>query len=376
MSGREQDFVNEAFASNWIAPLGPQVDAFEAEFAEYVGVPGALALSSGTAALHLALQVLGVGPGDVVVTSTFTFAGSANPICYLGATPHFVDSERVSWNMDPQLLAECLASYAAKSVLPKAIVVVHLYGQTADMDAILGIANAYGIPVVEDAAEALGATCSGFAAGARGVLSIFSFNGNKVITTSGGGMLVGHDLELLAHARKLSTQAREPVVHYEHREIGYNYRLSNILAAIGRGQMRVLEQRIAARRAVFEFYSREFKDIPGIELMPEAPWGASTRWLSCIVIDPAEFGCDREALRVALEAANIESRPLWKPMHIQPVFSEQPMIGGVVSESLFERGLCLPSGSALREAQLVRICDVVRRQSGAIEVQQQLVSSL
>jgi len=360
LSGRERALVDDAFASNWIAPLGPHVDAFEAEFAAAVGSPHAVALSSGTAALHLALQLAGVGPGDEVVVSSLTFSASVNPVRYLGATPVFVDSERASWNLDPALLADALAHADRRGRLPRAVVAVHLYGQSADLDPILALCRRYGVALVEDAAEALGATYRGRAPGTFGQSGVFSFNGNKVITTSGGGMLVTADPALAAHARKLATQARDPAPHYQHSEVGYNYRLSNVLAAIGRGQLQVLEERVRARRRNFEHYARALGGLPGVRLMPEAPWGRHSRWLTCLTIDPAEFGVTREEVRLALEARNIEARPVWKPMHLQPVFAGAPCWGGAVAEELFERGLCLPSGSNLTAAELDRVCEAVR----------------
>lgn len=359
LSGLEQVFVQEAFDTNWIAPLGPQVDAFEREFAECVDMPCTLALSSGTAALHLALRVAGVEAGDEVMVSTLTFAGSVYPICYVGARPVFVDSERASWNMDPNLLADALAGRARRGRLPKAVMVVHLYGQCADLDAIAELCDRYGVTLIEDAAEALGATYRGRSPGSVGRLSVFSFNGNKIITTSGGGMLVAHDPALIAHARKLATQAREPAPYYEHREIGYNYRMSNVLAAIGRGQLAVLSERVAARRRIFAEYQARLGELPGIAWMPEAPWGTHSRWLTTLTIDPAAFGADAETVRLALEADNIEARPVWKPMHLQPVFAPYECIGGQVAADLFRRGLCLPSGSSLSDADLARIVAVV-----------------
>jgi dTDP-4-amino-4,6-dideoxygalactose transaminase len=361
MSGDEEPLVHEAFVSNWIAPLGPHVDAFQKEFSQVIGGTPSLALSSGTAALHLALQLLGVQRDDEVLVSTLTFSASVNPICYLGARPVFVDSERTSWNMDPALVEETLAKRAAAGRVPKAVVVVHLYGQSADLDPILAACRRYNVVLIEDAAEALGATYKGRQPGTFGQAGIFSFNGNKIITTAGGGMLVSPDEGLLAHALKLATQAREPAPHYEHTEIGYNYRLSNILAAIGRGQLRHLEDRVQARRRNFDFYVEQLGDLPGISFMPEAPWGRHTRWLTTLTIDPAEFGATREDVRLALEAANIESRPLWKPMHLQPVFAQYERVGGEVAESLFENGLCLPSGSNLTTADLERVVEVVRQ---------------
>lgn len=361
MGELEEEFVREAFSSNWIAPLGPHVDAFEREFGEVVGSPHAVALSSGTAALHLALQLVGVGPGDDVLVSTLTFAASVNPIVYLGGRPVFIDSERVSWNLDPALVQETLETRHLANRLPKALVVVHLYGQCADLEPILDLCDQYGVTLVEDAAEALGAEYHGRSPGAFGKAGVFSFNGNKVITTSCGGMLVSDDADLVAHARKLATQAREPVVHYEHEEIGYNYRMSNVLAAIGRGQLQVLEERVRARRRNFDFYHTALADLPGLEFMPEASWGRHSRWLTCLTIDPAEFGADRETIREAFEAENIEARPVWKPMHRQPVFAGCERVGGEVAEDLFDRGLCLPSSSNLSDEQRERVVSVFQR---------------
>jgi pyridoxal phosphate-dependent aminotransferase EpsN len=360
MGELEERFVAEAFASNWIAPLGPHVDAFEREFGEAVGSPHAAALSSGTAALHLALKLVGVGAGDEVFVSTLTFSASVNPIVYLGARPVFIDSERASWNLDSALLEEALEERARLGRLPRAVVVVHLYGQSADLDPILAACARHGVPVVEDAAEALGASYKGRTPGTFGQVGIFSFNGNKIITTSGGGMLVSEDEALVEHARKLATQARDPAPHYEHSEIGYNYRMSNVLAGIGRGQLRVLGDRVEARRRNFAFYQEALGNLPGIEFMPEAPWGTHSRWLTCLTIDPQAFGADREKVRLALEGENIEARPVWKPMHLQPVFASYEAAGGAVAKELFERGLCLPSGSNLTEADLQRVVNGVR----------------
>jgi pyridoxal phosphate-dependent aminotransferase EpsN len=364
MGGLEEHFVAEAFASNWIAPLGPQVDAFESEFCEVVGARYAAAVNSGTAALHLALKLVGVEEGDEVFVSTLTFSASVNPILYLGATPVFVDSERESWNIDPALLEEAFAARARSGRLPRAVVVVHLYGQSANLHPILETCERYGVALVEDAAEALGATYRGRAPGMFGKAGIFSFNGNKIITTSGGGMLVSDDEALVAHARKLATQARDPAPHYEHSEIGYNYRLSNVLAAIGRGQLRVLEERVLARKRNFEFYAEALADLPGIEFMPEASWGRHTRWLTTLTIEPETFGAGHEAVRLALEDENIEARPLWKPMHLQPVYERYERVGGAVAEHLFEHGLCLPSGSNLNRVDLERVVECVRRTAG------------
>jgi dTDP-4-amino-4,6-dideoxygalactose transaminase len=360
LSGLEEELVADAFASNWIAPLGPHVDAFECEFCAVVGAPHAVALSSGTAAIHLALRVLGVGHGDEVLVSTLTFAASVNPIVYVGARPVLIDSERTSWNMDPGLLTDALEQRARRGSLPKAVILVHLYGQCADLDPISATCQRYGVPLIEDACEALGATYRGRAPGTVGTIGVYSFNGNKMLTTSGGGMLISHHESLVTHARKLATQAREPAPHYEHTEVGYNYRLSNVLAAIGRGQLPVLESRVAARRRNYDFYRDALQQLPGVDFMPEAPWGRHTRWLTVITIDPKELGADREELRIALENDNIEARPVWQPMHRQPVFRDCACVGGSVADDLFARGLCLPSGSALSHTELERVADVIR----------------
>lgn len=359
MSGLEQQYVQEAFASNWLAPLGPNVDAFENEFCEVVGCSHAVAVSSGTAALHLALQLVGVAPGDEVIVSTFTFAASVNPIIYQGGYPTFIDCESESWNMDPDLLAYTLRQRAHQGKLPKAVVLVHLYGQSADLDSILSICNEYSVPLVEDAAEVLGSTYKGRTPGTFGLLGAFSFNGNKIITTSGGGMLASEDESLIEHARKLATQSRDPAPHYQHSEIGYNYRLSNVLAGIGRGQLQVLEDRVQARRKNFAFYEETLGQLPGIQFMPEASWGRHTRWMICITVDPEKFGATREDIRRALERENIEARPTWKPMHMQPVFQGFEYVGGNVSEVLFDTGLCLPSGSNLVETDLLRVVNII-----------------
>ena len=504
---QEFEFVREAFATNWIAPLGPHVDAFEREFGQVLqegtelteigrkeaqkaqesedgrrmtddggrraegrgrraddggrtsdvghltsdigrrssGVLHAAALSSGTAALHLALKLVGLQRGEDVFCSSLTFSASANPIVYEGAKPVFIDSERASWNMDPALLEKALEDRKKKGKLPRAVILVHLYGQCADIDPIAALCENYGVALIEDAAEALGATyfshkkaqeaqnrtesqvssglgsspvkldqsaealgatyfshkkaqeaqnrtesqvSSGLgsspvdtkqsiitggipsssrdsrkaiAPGTIGRLGIFSFNGNKIITTSGGGMLVSNDESLIKKARFWATQSRDPAPHYQHSEIGCNYRMSNVLAGIGRGQLRVLADRVNARRANCAYYEKAFADLPGISFMPEAPWNRCTRWLTCILVDPAQFGADREALRLALEAENIEARPVWKPMHLQPVFADCDRFGGEVAEDLFNRGLCLPSGSNLSESDLERVVEVVRR---------------
>ncbi|MDP3071633.1 MAG: DegT/DnrJ/EryC1/StrS family aminotransferase [Opitutaceae bacterium] len=360
LGGDELRFVTEAFASNWIAPLGPSVDAFEAEFAARVGTAYAAALSSGTAALHLAMRWLRLQPGDEVICSTFTFSATVNPILYERARPVFVDCERESWNMSPALLAEAITDRVKRGRVPKAVVLAHIYGQSADLDPIVVLCARHGIPLIEDAAEALGATYRGRAPGSVGLCGIHSFNGNKIITTSGGGMLVSNDAALIEKARYWATQARDPAPHYQHSEIGFNYRMSNVLAAIGRGQLRVLDDRVAARRAHNEAYQAGFADTPGIEFMPEAAWGRSTRWLTCVLVDPEKFGADREAVRQALEAENIEVRPVWKPMHLQPVFAGSECYGGAVAEDLFARGLCLPSGSNLTLADRERVIAAVK----------------
>lgn len=359
MGPEERELLLDAFDSNWVAPLGPHVEAFERELASYVALPHACALSSGTAGLHLALSMLGAGPGDDVLTSSLTFAATANAITYVGARPVFVDCERASWNMDPALLAQELDDRGKRGKLPKAVVVVDLYGQCADYDAILEACARWDVPVIEDAAEALGATYKGRPAGSFGVMAVFSFNGNKIITTGGGGMMVSSRKELTDRARFLATQARDPAPHYEHSVVGHNYRLSNLLAAVGRGQLRVLEDRVAARRAHNAFYREALGDLPGIAFLPEAPWGRSTCWLSCITVDAARFGATREELRLAFVAKDIEARPVWKPMHLQPVFAACPRVGGDVSAELFERGLCLPSGSALTDAERAEVAEVV-----------------
>jgi pyridoxal phosphate-dependent aminotransferase EpsN len=360
LGDEELALVHDAFSSNWIAPLGPHVDAFERELAAAVGVPAAAALSSGTAALHLALTLLGVGPGDEVVCPTLTFCASANPVRYLGAEPVFVDVDPATWCLDPALLAEELAACAARGRPAAAVVAVDLYGQCADYDAILPACAAHGVPVVEDAAEALGATYRGRPAGGFGAAGVLSFNGNKIITTSGGGALVAGAAELVARARFLASQARDPAPHYQHSALGYNYRLSNVLAAIGRGQLRRLGERVEARRRIFERYRERLADLPGVAFMPEAGYGRSNRWLTCITIDPALFGADREDVRRALEAEDVESRPLWKPLHLQPLYAGSRVRGGEVAAGLFARGLCLPSGSAMTDGDIDRVADLVR----------------
>jgi pyridoxal phosphate-dependent aminotransferase EpsN len=360
LAGNEYEYIKDVLDSNWVAPLGPHVDAFESEFAQTVGVTSAAALSSGTAALHLALRILGVRPGEEVFCSTLTFSASANAIVYEGGAPVFIDSEEASWNMDPELLRRELKSCAQKNRLPRAVIAVDLYGQCADYEAIEALCSEYDVPLIEDAAEALGATYKGRPAGSFGKVAAFSFNGNKIITTSGGGMLVSQDPKIAEKARFLASQARDPAPHYEHSEIGFNYRMSNVLAAIGRCQLRVLKDRVQAKRHIFDYYREALGNLPGIEFMPETPAGMCNRWLTCLTIDPAKFGRSREDVRIALDRDNIDARPVWKPMHLQPVYSGCRVADSGVSKRIFELGLCLPSGSALSEEDLERICRIVR----------------
>jgi pyridoxal phosphate-dependent aminotransferase EpsN len=356
----EQKYVQEAFDTNWIAPLGPNVDAFEAEFCEVTGAPHAAALSSGTAAIHLALRLLGVERGDEVLVSDLTFVASANPVLYEGARPTFIDCERTSWNMDPDLLEEVLDERGRRGDLPAAVMLVHLYGQTADVDRIKAACAKWEVPLIEDAAEALGSSYKGRHPGNDGVFGIFSFNGNKIITTSGGGMLVSHDEDLIRRSRKLATQARDDAPHYQHSEVGFNYRLSNICAGIGRGQLAVLGDRVAQRRAVFDRYVEALGDVPGFEFQPEAPWGVHTRWLTCLTVDPEAAGVSNDDIRDHLGTLNIESRPVWKPMHLQPLFEGCEFVGSGVSAELFEYGLCLPSGSNMSRFDQDRVIDGIR----------------
>jgi dTDP-4-amino-4,6-dideoxygalactose transaminase len=374
MGGSEQKYVTEAFETNWVAPLGPNVNGFEQDLQDYTGVKHAAALSSGTAAIHLSLILLDVKPGDMVICQSFTFSASANPIAYQGAIPVFIDSEPDTWNMSPEQLERaiqaCINGEAMHMgmkmppALPKAIIPVHLYGVPAKMEEIMQIAGKYKIPVIEDAAEALGSSIGGRMCGSFGTFGILSFNGNKIITTSGGGALISNDSEAIAKARFLATQARDNAPHYQHSHIGYNYRMSNIVAGIGRGQMEVLRDRIEARRANFERYRDYFAGLKNrgyhVELQPEAEGSYSNRWLTSITINPDKNkGVTRETLRLALETENIESRPLWKPMHLQPVFEGSPFFGDGTSEKLFEEGLCLPSGSNLTGEDFSRIFEVM-----------------
>ncbi len=366
IGGAEIELVLEAFESNWIAPAGPNLDAFEEDFARLVGSRHAVAVSSGTAALHLALRLAGVGPGDEVLCSSLTFIASAAPITYLGATPVFIDSEERSWNMDPALACAVIEQKARAGKAPKALVLVHLYGQSADIAPIKACCDKHGVKLIEDAAESLGASYGEASPGSFGLAGIHSFNGNKIITTGGGGMLVTDDAEFAKQARFLATQARDAAPHYQHSTIGYNYRLSNIAASIGLGQLTRLAGKVTRRRGHFKAYAEAFKGLPGVTMQPEAPWGQSTRWLTCLTIDPADAGVTREQVRLALEAENIEARPVWKPMHLQPVFASAEMHGGKVSERLFDHGLCLPSGAGLTEEDRNRVIATVKAAFKAI----------
>lgn len=363
MGGNEINYIQQAFDENWIAPLGPNVDGLEGDLCLFTSAGHAAALSSGTAAIHLALILLGVTSGDEVICPTFTFSATANPIVYQGATPVFVDSDYATWNVCVQETRRAIEDCVANGKKPKALIVVHLYGQAAKMHALLALANEFDIPVIEDAAEALGSTYHGQPLGTFGKLGVLSFNGNKIITTSGGGALLSEDESLIKQARFLATQARDHAPHYQHSQIGYNYRMSNIAAGIGRGQMEVLPERVAQRRKNFAFYQQAFADIPAISFQPELENTLSNRWLTCLVVDETKAnGVTRETIRLALTEQNIEARPLWKPMHLQPVFAHYPYYGmRHVAEDLFNRGVCLPSGSNLSENDLTRIAEIVRR---------------
>jgi pyridoxal phosphate-dependent aminotransferase EpsN len=355
---QERQALLDAFDSNWIAPLGPEVDGFEADFARAVGVGHAAALSSGTAGLHLALVLLGVQPGDEVFVPTLTFAATAYAVLYVGARPFFIDAHADSWTLDPALLERALASRARAGRLPKAVISVDLYGQSADYAVISELCRAHSVPLLQDSAEALGATHRGAALGSQGAFAVFSFNGNKIITTSGGGMLVSEDGAAIARARHLAAQAREPALHYEHRELGYNYRMSNLLAGLGRAQLRSLGAKVERRRQLFETYRSALSRHPQLSFMPEAPWGACTRWLTCLTCGS---GAERDRAIETLARANIESRPVWKPLHQQPVFARFECAGGEVAEDLFARGLCLPSGSNLQAADQARVIELLQR---------------
>lgn len=361
MGGEEIRFVQEAFDTNWVAPYGPNLDHFESELAEYCEVDYCAAVSSGTAAIHLALIILGIGQGDEVLCSTFTFSGSCNPVRYQGATPVFVDSEADTWNIDPHLFEEAIKDRIAKGRKPGAAIVVHLYGMPARIREIMDIARRYEIPVIEDAAEALGATYEGKKLGSYGDFGILSFNGNKIITTSGGGALLSGNKKWIEEARYLATQARDPAPYYQHSKVGYNYRLSNICAGIGRGQLMVIDERVQRRREIFDYYKVALEGLEGLTFQPETKNGYANRWLSCIQIN----GSKREhhgpeQIRLALEKVNIESRRLWKPMHLQPVFGGSLCYGGAVSEGLFDHGLCLPSGTNMNEDDIDRVAGAVR----------------
>lgn len=362
MGGNERQFVTEAFDTNWVAPLGPNVSGLENDLASYLDKNiHVAALSSGTAALHLGLILCGVEPGDEVICQSMTFSASANPIRYQNATPVFIDSEKDTWNMDPEFLEEAVKDRIAKGKKPKAIIPVHLYGMPAKMQDILSIAEEYEIPIIEDAAEALGSSIDRKKCGTFGKMAVLSFNGNKIITTSGGGALVSENEEFIKKATFLATQARDPAPHYQHSHIGYNYRMSNICAGIGRGQMQVLPERIEQRRTNFSFYQNELKHFEGISFVKEPEGYFSNRWLTTILVNPEKTkGVTRENIRLALEKENIESRPLWKPMHLQPVFQPFPYYGKNVAENLFENGLCLPSGSNLTEGELERVLQVIK----------------
>lgn len=363
MGGREQIYVREAFASNWLSTVGPNITAFEQDFEDHIGLP-AVALGSGTAAIHLGLRLLGVGPGDEVFCPTLTFAAGCNPVRYLGAEPVFLDSDYGTWNLDPDILEDAFRRRARRNQLPRALVVVHLYGQCADMDPILALCRSYGVPVLEDAAEALGAAYRKRPAGTSGDLGAFSFNGNKIITTTGGGMLASRNAAWVEKARFWSQQARDPGIAYEHSELGYNYRMSNVLAGIGRGQLEVLGLRVEQRRAIAFRYREAFGGLPGISLMPQASYGLHTNWLSCFLIEERKFGCSRDDLIRTLDAANIESRPVWKPMHLQPLYAACARYGGEVAGDLFRRGICLPSSSSLSLEDQLYVINEVRAAAG------------
>lgn len=364
MSGNEQKYMNDAFQTNWIAPLGPNVDAFEKEIATHVGARAGVAVSSGTAAIHLALTLLGISPGDTVFCSSLTFVASANPILYQGAKPVFIDSEPDTWNMSPHALQKAFQAAAEKGKLPKAVIVVNLYGQSAKMDEIVALCNQYEVPLIEDAAESLGSHYKGKASGTFGKFGIYSFNGNKIITTSGGGMLISQDEMAIEHGRFLSAQAKDPALHYEHSVMGFNYRMSNILAGIGRGQLEVLEQRIHQKRAIYELYKQELSDLPGVHFHPELAETFSNRWLSVLTLNPAETTVSVLQVIEALAAENIEARPVWKPLHLQPLFKEASYFSHEphtsVSEQLFQNGICLPSGTSMTEEEQLRVIGTIR----------------
>jgi len=350
--GYEQFYVKEAFDTNWVAPVGENVNRFEQEMADKVGIKAAAALSSGTAAIHLALKAAGVGTGDIVFCQSLTFSGSANPIIYQNAIPVFIDSDRETWNMSPAALERAFEKY-----MPKAVLAVHLYGLSADMDKIVEICREHDVPLIEDAAESLGTLYKGYYSGTMGDYGVFSFNGNKIITTSSGGMLVSNNEEKIAKARFWATQARDPARHYQHSELGYNYRMSNIVAGIGRGQLRVLDKRIKKKRQIFEFYKKELGGLAGVTMMPVNEWNEPNYWLSCMTLSGSVRPLD---IMEALEAENIESRPIWKPMHLQPFFAEYEFVGEGVSEEIFEDGICLPSDTKMTGEDLERVAEIIK----------------
>lgn len=365
MGGYEQQYINEAFESNWVAPLGPNVDGFERELAEYVGVKSAAALSSGTAAIHLALKYVGVKRDDVVFCSSLTFSASCNPIMYEGAIPVFIDSEYNSWNMSPVALKKAFEAHKKMNKLPKAVIIVNLYGQSADMDKLKDICDSYNVPIIEDAAESLGATYKDKPSGTIGEFGVYSFNGNKIITTSGGGMLVSNNVEAINKSRFWATQSRDAARHYQHTELGYNYRMSNIVAAIGRGQLKVLDERVQQKKHIYEVYKEAFKDIEDIEMMPICEYGKPNYWLSVLTLKETSKIKPLDIM-VALEKENIESRPVWKPMHLQPYFQEYGFYshnenGISVSEDLFNRGVCLPSDTKMTAVQLERVINIIKK---------------
>lgn len=359
LNGTELKEVERAFATNWVAPAGPAIHAFEKAVADYVGAPHAVAVSSATAGLHLSLIACGIKPGDEVITSDFTFVASANPIRYIGAKPIFIDSEPTTWNLDPNLLESFLKERAKVNRLPKALLLVHLYGQSADIDPILSLCEKYNLILIEDAAEALGALYNGKAPGTFGKVGVYSFNGNKIITTSGGGMVVSHDKSIVDHVHHLATQAKAPGLSYHHEEIGYNYRLSNISAAIGVAQLTSLEEKVAARRSIFERYRQRLSDLDGISFTEEPPWSRSSRWLSCLLLPPGRRH-QVDTLCLYMQERGIETRPLWKPMHLQPLYLDAERVGGAVCEDLWQRGLCLPSSSSLTPSQQDEVCAAIR----------------
>lgn len=363
--GLELQYIREAFDTNWIAPLGTNVNEFERELAVKVGSPAAAALSSGTAAIHLALKAAGVEAGDLVFCPTLTFSATANPIIYQNAVPVFIDSDRETWNMSPAALEEAFRKYGRMGRKPKAVIVVHLYGLAADLDPIRHLCRRYGVPLIEDAAESLGTLYKGRHTGTFGDYGIFSFNGNKIITTSGGGMLVSADEEKIAKARFWATQSRDPARHYQHSELGFNYRMSNVVAGIGRGQLRVLDRRVKRKREIFAFYERELGSLPGVSMMPVNSWNEPNFWLSCLTLEGTKVR--PLDLMLALEEENIESRPVWKPMHLQPFFADCDLVGGSVAEELFRDGICLPSDTKMSEADLDRIAAVIKKQLGAVK---------